>query len=131
MRLIALITTMALLAPAAASAQAPLREYEGRVVSVNREAKRFRLHDVERGTVRVHVNRNTRFERINGMAGLRVGMRRVEVKVRRIDGRWVAAEVERSGGGGEHGGGDRGGDRGGSGGGGGNGGGNSGPGSNR
>ena len=131
MRLIALITTMALLAPAAASAQAPLREYEGRVVSVNREAKRFRLHDVERGTVRVHVNRNTRFERINGMAGLKVGMRRVEVKVRRIDGRWVASEVERSGGGGEHGGGDRGGDRGGSGGGGGNGGGNSGPGSNR
>jgi len=123
MRLIALITTMALLAPAA-SAQVPLREYEGKVVSVNREAKRFRLHDSERGTVRVHVNRNTRFERINGMAGLRVGMRRVEVKVRRIDGRWIAAEVEKSGGGGEHGGGDRRGDRGGSG-----GGGNSGPGS--
>ena len=123
MRLIALITTMALLAPAA-SAQVPLREYEGKVVSVNREAKRFRLHDSERGTVRVHVNRNTRFERINGMAGLRVGMRRVEVKVRRIDGRWIAAEVEKAGGGGEHGGGDRRGDRGGSG-----GGGNSGPGS--
>jgi hypothetical protein len=104
MKLIALITTMALLAPAAASAQAPLREYEGRVVSVNREAKRFRLHDAERGTVRIHVNRNTRFERINGMAGLRVGMRRVEAKVRRVNGRWIAAEVERSGGGGEHGG---------------------------
>jgi uncharacterized protein DUF5666 len=126
MRLIALITTMALLAPATASAQAPLREYEGRVVSVNREAKRFRLHDTERGTVRIHVNGNTRFERINGMAGLRVGMRRVEAKVRRIEGRWVAAEVEKSGGGGEHGGGDRRGGRGGGG-----GGGNSGPGSNR
>jgi hypothetical protein len=37
------------------------------------------------------------------MAGLRVGMRRVEVKVRRIDGRWIAAEVEKSGGG-QHGG---------------------------
>jgi Domain of unknown function (DUF5666) len=109
MRLIALITATALLVPATASAQAPLREYEGQVVSVNREAKRFRLHDSERGTIRVHVNRNTRWERINRMAGLRVGMRRVEVKVRRIDGRWVAAEVERSGGGGEHGGGDRGG----------------------
>jgi hypothetical protein len=107
MKLIALITTMALLAPAAASAQAPLREFEGQVVSVNREAKRFRLHDVERGTVRVHVNRDTRFERIAGMAGLKVGMRRVEVKVRRIDGRWVAAEVEKSGGGGEHGGSNR------------------------
>jgi uncharacterized membrane protein YgcG len=119
MRLIALITGMALLVPATtASAQAPLREFEGQVVSVNREAKRFRLHDTERGTIRVHVNRGTRFERINGIAGLRVGMRRVEVRVRRIDGRWIAFEVERSGGGGEHGGGDRGG-----------GGGNSGPGS--
>ena len=118
MKLIALITAIAVLATTAvASAQAPLREFEGEVVSVNRDAKRFRLHDSERGTVRVHVNRNTRFERIDGMAGLRVGMRRVEVKVRRIDGRWIASEVEKSGGGGEHGGGDRrgGGDRGGGG----------------
>jgi hypothetical protein len=105
MKLITLITAIAVLASTAvATAQTPLREYEGRVVSVNREAKRFRLHDAERGTIRVHVNRNTRWERINGLRGLRVGMRRVEVKVRRIDGRWVAAEVERSGGGGEHGG---------------------------
>ena len=105
MKLISLITAVALLATSAvASAQAPLREYEGKVVSVNREAKRFRLHDSERGTIRVHVNRNTRFERIDGMAGLRVGMRRVEVKVRRIDGRWIASEVEKSGGGGDHGG---------------------------
>jgi Domain of unknown function (DUF5666) len=104
MKLIALITAAALLVPATASAQAPLREYEGEVVSVNREAKRFRLHDCERGTVRVHVNRNTRWERIDRLAGLRVGMRRVEAKVRRVDGRWVAREVEISGGGGEHGG---------------------------
>jgi hypothetical protein len=104
MKLIALITAMALLVPATASAQAPLREFEGKVVSVNREAKSFRLNDAERGTVRVHVNRNTRWERINRMAGLRVGMRGVEVLVRRIDGRWIAREVEKSGGGGEHGG---------------------------
>jgi hypothetical protein len=104
MKLIALITAAALLVPATASAQAPLREYEGEVVSINREAKRFRLHDCERGTVRVHVNRNTRWERIDRLAGLRVGMRRVEAKVRRVDGRWVAREVEISGGGGEHGG---------------------------
>jgi Domain of unknown function (DUF5666) len=104
MKLISLITAMALLVPAAASAQTPLREYEGEVVSINREAKSFRLHDCERGTVRVHVNRNTRWERIDRMPGLRVGMRRVEAKVRRVDGRWVAREVEISGGGGEHGG---------------------------
>jgi hypothetical protein len=103
MKLIALITALAVLAPAA-QAQAPLREFEGRVVSVNRDAKRFRLHDAERGTVRIHVTRNTRFERINGLAGLRAGMRGVESVVRRRDGRWVALEVEKSGGGGEHGG---------------------------
>jgi hypothetical protein len=103
MKLIALITAMAVLAPAA-QAQAPLREFEGTVVSVNRDAKRFRLNDAEHGTVRIHVNRNTRFERINGLAGLRAGMRAVEAKVRRKNGRWVAVEVEKSGGGGEHGG---------------------------
>jgi hypothetical protein len=105
MKLISLITAVAVLATGAvASAQAPLREFEGRVVSVNREAKRFRLHDAERGIVRIRVNRNTRYERIDGLAGLRAGMRNVEAVVRRKNGRWVAIEVERSGGGGDHGG---------------------------
>jgi hypothetical protein len=118
MKPIALITTSALVltaawggvagaAPTITSTQAaPLREFEGRVVSINREAKRFRLRDAERGTVRIRVTRNTRFERIDGLAGLRVGMRGVEATVRRKDGRWIALSVERSGGGGEHGGND-------------------------
>jgi hypothetical protein len=63
----------------------------------------------ERGTVTIKVTRKTRFERINGLAGMRVGMRRVESIARRSNGAWIALEVERSGGGGEHGGrGDRG-----------------------
>jgi hypothetical protein len=101
---IAVSLTAALAVPAAGAQVAPLREFEGRVVSIDRDARTFRLHDSERGTVRIKVTRNTRFERIDGLAGLHVGMRRVEAKVRRKDGRWVAAEVERSGGGGEHGG---------------------------
>jgi hypothetical protein len=113
MKPIALITAIAVALTAATTGvagaaettrAAPLREFEGRVVSVNREAKRFRLDDAERGVVRIRVTRRTRFERIDGLAGLRVGMRGVEAKVRRRDGRWVAVEVERSGGGGEHGG---------------------------
>jgi Domain of unknown function (DUF5666) len=87
-------------APAAAAAA----EFEGTVRSVNRENRTFRLHDCERGTKRIKVTRNTRFERIDGMAGLHAGMRNVEVIAKRRDGRWVASEVERSGGGGEHGG---------------------------
>jgi uncharacterized membrane protein YgcG len=98
-------------APAAQAAPAGaaslVREFEGTVVSVNRDARTFRLRDSERGTVRVKVNRSTRWERIAGFAGLRAGMSNVETVVKRKNGRWVAREVEISGGGGEHGGGGR------------------------
>jgi Domain of unknown function (DUF5666) len=98
----ALIAAVAAAAPAAAAAA----EFEGTVVSVNREKRTFRLHDSERGTKRIKVTRNTRFERIDGFSALRAGMRNVEVIATRRNGRWIATEVERSGGGGEHGGGD-------------------------
>ena len=98
--LIASVTAIALAAPAVASAA----EYEGTVVSVNRGNRTFRLRDTERGTVRIKVNRRTRFERIDGFAGLRAGLTNVEAVVKRVDGRWVAREVEISGGGGDHGG---------------------------
>jgi len=113
-----LFVTGALLAATAVAAVAPgvsaratpttgaaaLREFEGTVVSKSRAARTFRLRDSERGTVRIRVTRRTRFERINGFRGLRVGARNIEATVRRRDGRWIAVEVERSGGGGEHGG---------------------------
>jgi uncharacterized protein YdbL (DUF1318 family) len=94
------------------TASAAARQFEGIVVSVNRDARTFRLKDVERGTVRIKVTRNTRFERVDGLAGLKAGAKRIEATVKRKNGAWVALEVERSGGGGEHGGGrdDRGGD---------------------
>ena len=84
-------------------ASAATRQYEGTVVSVNRDARTFRLHDSERGTIRIKVTRSTRFERISGLSGLRKGLKRVEATVRRSNGRWVATDVERSGGGGDHG----------------------------
>ena len=94
------------LAGAATKTKPPLREFEGRVVSIDRDARTFRLHDSERGTKRIKVNRNTRFERVAGLAGLRVGQRAIEVKTRRKTANrraWIAIEVEKSGGGGEHG----------------------------
>ena len=87
-------------APAAAAAA----EFEGTVRSVNRDNRTFRLHDSERGTIRIKVTRRTRYERVAGFSGLRKGMTRIESTVQRSNGRWVALEVERSGGGGEHGG---------------------------
>jgi hypothetical protein len=101
-RLVIPVTVAALVAAAPAVAFAA--EFEGTVRSVNRENRTFRLHDSERGTKRIKVTRNTRFERIDGLGGLRAGMRNVEVVAKRRDGRWVAIEVERSGGGGNHGG---------------------------
>lgn len=105
--LAALLTAgLAALASAATTSQRPpLREFEGRVVSIDRDARTFRLHDSERGTKRIRVTSNTRFERVDGLAGLSVGQRAIEVKTRRkVDGAWIAIEVEKSGGGGEHGG---------------------------
>jgi len=103
---LALVVAGVAAAPAAAAPAggAVLREFEGTIVSVNRDARSFRLHDSERGTARIRVTRNTRFERIAGFGALRRGMSNIEATVRRADGRWIAREVERSGGGGEHGG---------------------------
>jgi hypothetical protein len=94
------VMVAALAVPATASAA----EFEGTVLSVNRDKRTFRLDDSERGIKRIKVNRNTRYERVDGFRGLHAGMRNIEVVVKRRDGRWVATEVERSGGGGNHGG---------------------------
>jgi hypothetical protein len=81
-----------------------VRQFEGTVVSVNRSARTFRLRDSERGTVRIKVTRSTDFERIASFRSLKRGMRNIEATVRRSHGRWLATQVERSGGGGDHGG---------------------------
>ncbi len=106
MRLITklLIAALAALAVTAPAASAATHSYEGTVVSVDRGARTFQLRDSQRGTVRVKVVSATRFERISGFSGLRAGQANVEVTVRRSNGRWVAVSVQRSGGGGNHGG---------------------------
>jgi hypothetical protein len=97
----------AMQAPATAPAtQAATRQFEGTVVSVDRGARTFRLRDAQRGTVTIKVTSRTRFQRVGGFAGLRAGQTRIEANVRRSNGAWVATFVERSGGGGRHGGSD-------------------------
>ncbi|HET8755437.1 MAG TPA: hypothetical protein VFM58_05490 [Solirubrobacteraceae bacterium] len=105
-RKLAPVLITAAIAGGAVPASAAAREFEGRIVSVNRDNRTFRIHDSERGTKRIKVNRNTRFERLAGFAALRKGMRNIEVTAHRANKRWVASQVERSGGGGDHGGGD-------------------------
>ena len=104
MKLTAFITALVLALSLGAATASAATQYEGTVTSVNKARKTFRLNDSERGTIRIRVTRNTRFERIAGFGALRVGMRNVESIVRRSNGRWIAIEVERSGGGGRHGG---------------------------
>jgi Domain of unknown function (DUF5666) len=106
MKLIALLTVLVLSLSVAVTTASAATEYEGTVVQVNKDRRTFRLQDAQRGTIRIKVTRNTLFERFSGFGGLRVGMNRVEATVRRSDGRWVATHVERSGGGGRHGGAD-------------------------
>jgi hypothetical protein len=89
-----------------AATQAATRQFEGTVLSVNRSARTFRLRDAQRGTVTIKVTSATRFQRVGGFAGLRAGLTRIEANVRRSNGAWVATFVERSGGGGRHGGSD-------------------------
>jgi hypothetical protein len=98
------IAALAVLAIAAPAASAATRSYEGTVVSVNRGDHSFRLRDSERGTVRVKVVTSTSFQRVSGFSALRAGQRNIEVTVRRSGATWVAVRVERSGGGGRHGG---------------------------
>ena len=107
MKLIALITALALTMSIGVATASAATQYQGTVVSVNKQEKTFRLRDAQRGTIRIKVTRNTTFQRIAGFSALKAGMKRVEATVKRSNGRWVALHVERSGGGGgRHGGAD-------------------------
>jgi hypothetical protein len=103
-KLIAVITALALTMSIGVATASAATQYEGKVVGISKERKTFRLADAQRGTIRIKVTRTTTFEDIAGFGALKVGMRRVEATVKRSDGRWVALHVERSGGGGRHGG---------------------------
>lgn len=96
-RLLSLLAIAALALTAAVAAAGPasaatVRHFEGRVLSVDRDARSFRLRDSERGTVTVFVVSSTRFERTS-FAVLRAG-RTIEATVRRVNGRWQASKVE-------------------------------------
>jgi hypothetical protein len=96
---IAAVALTALVGSAASASAATVRHFEGRVLSVDRSAKSFRLRDSERGTITVFVTQSTRFSRTS-FAAVKTG-RSVEVTVRRVSGRWQASKVEpRTGGGG-------------------------------
>jgi hypothetical protein len=89
--LVALTLTAAVAAVGTASA-ATVRHVEGRVLSVDRTERSFRLSDSQRGTFNVFVTASSNFERVS-FATLRAG-RGIEATIRRSSGRWVAVKVE-------------------------------------
>jgi len=108
---VAALTLSAGVAAVGTASAATVRHLEGRVVSVDRDARSFRLRDSERGTFTVHVVGSTRFHSVS-FSALRSG-KRVEATVRRVDGRWQASRIEAAGAHGAEPGDDNGGGRGG------------------
>jgi hypothetical protein len=91
----ALAVTVAL---GAGAATAQAREFEGTVTAKNNQARTFSLkQDEGGGTFKIKVNDATRFERISGFGGIKVGAKNIEATARKSNGRWIASEVERSG----------------------------------
>src|SRR4051812_40592968 len=94
MRRALLAIPLVLLALAVTAVPAPAKhgddrgnKVEGRITSVNRDARTFRLRDHDgRGTFTIRVTRSTEFERVRGFSALHAG-RRIEATVRRSNGR--------------------------------------------
>lgn len=89
---VAALALAAVVGSVSSASAATVRHFEGRVVSVDRSAKSFKLRDSERGTVTVFVGQSTRFSRTS-FAAVKAG-RSIEVTVRRTDGRWQATKVQ-------------------------------------
>jgi hypothetical protein len=92
-----------LLAEQAPKAEAALRHLEGTVLSKDSRTQTFRIATQNGGKVRIKVNADTRFQRIQGQfSGLHKGLR-VEVEAKRTSNGLLAKHVEphqRGGGGG-------------------------------
>jgi Domain of unknown function (DUF5666) len=91
--------TIAAAATLTAAQAASAIQFEGPVLSKNRDAKTFRMNPENHSNVTIKVNGGTTFQRIDGFGGLHRGLD-VEVRASRVDGHWVAAKIEKHTGGG-------------------------------
>src|SRR3954452_9655841 len=89
---VAALAIAAVVGSVSSASAASVRHFEGRVVSVDRSAKSFKLRDSERGTVSVFVAQSTRFSRTS-FAAVKAGSG-VEVTARRAAAGWQATKVE-------------------------------------
>ena len=98
--MVAIVAMFVLLAVAQAASAA---EFEGPVLSKNRDAHTFRMNPENHANVTIKVNGQTKYQRLDGFGDIHPGLD-VEVIASRQDGDWLASKVEkrrnRSGGGG-------------------------------
>jgi hypothetical protein len=79
---------------ATAAKKGKVREFEGRVLGVNRSAKSFVQRRENGRKVRIKVNSRTRYEDLRAFRAVRKGMK-VETKARYNGKRWVARVIDR------------------------------------
>jgi Domain of unknown function (DUF5666) len=96
--LVALVAVaVAAILPAAAAtgkSSSGLTSFHGKVTSVSTAGKTFRIKRFNGTSLTFRVTSTTVFERLGGrLSALRTG-HAIEVKGKRIDGRWVARKVE-------------------------------------
>ncbi|WCB92109.1 hypothetical protein DSM104299_00794 [Baekduia alba] len=81
-------------AGAKSSSSAGLTNFHGTVVSASSASKSLKIKRPSGTTLTFRVTSTTKFERLGGGLGaLRAG-RSIEVKARKVDGRWTARAVE-------------------------------------
>ena len=90
------IAAFATVAGPASSGAAALRHFDATVISKSSGSRTFKADVQNRGVMRFKVTRSTRFERVAGFGGISRGQE-LEVIAKRVDGRWIAVEVEISG----------------------------------
>lgn len=88
----------------ASPASAALRHIDGTVVSKNSDNRTFKM-STQSGTIRIKVNRTTKFERLSGFGALHKGLA-IEVDAAKTSSGLVAKQIETQGGGGGGGGSD-------------------------
>jgi hypothetical protein len=88
------LATTATAAPTTAVSAAATRHVEGRVSAIDRSAKTFTVRDAQRGTLKVTVTNQTKFERIT-FTTMRINSK-VDVRATKTNGVWRATKVERA-----------------------------------
>jgi Domain of unknown function (DUF5666) len=69
-------------------------EFEGPVLSKDKQARTFRMNPENHANVTIKVNDGTKFQRLDGFGDIHRGLK-VEVTAARHNGDWVASKVEK------------------------------------